>query len=155
MKNSIRKISQYLQNSQNKILHLLMGILGFSAACTPACEYGVPAVEYGTPTAEFILTGNVKSSQTDLPVKNIQVIMNYDTAFTDVNGIFTVNSQDFPQDIKYDVNINDVDGSENGSFTNKKISVQFYESKLTGGDGNWYEGSTTETVNIKIDPLAK
>lgn len=148
MKNILFKIKNYLLYKENKILLIILGFLGFTSSCIPVAEYGVPS-------ADYILNGNIKSSTTNTAIDHIQVIMNYDTSYTDASGNFSVTSNDFPDDITYDVYFNDIDSTENGSYTNKQISVQFYSADLTDGDGSWYEGSTSKNIDVKLDPKTK
>ncbi|MBN2892694.1 MAG: radical SAM-associated putative lipoprotein [Bacteroidales bacterium] len=132
----------------NKSLLAFIGILGFTAGC-------FPKMEYGSPSADFILKGDVKSANTEQPIKNIQVVMNYDTTQTDENGNFTLSFKDFPQEHDVTVYFNDVDSSLNGDYQNKEQDVHFSGDDFKDGDGKWYEGYTEESISIKLDEEEK
>jgi len=55
------KLNLSFVKKYNKFLVVLIGILGFSAACTK-----VSPMEYGTPSADFIITGIVETQANHL-----------------------------------------------------------------------------------------
>jgi putative lipoprotein (rSAM/lipoprotein system) len=136
----------------NAILALLLTIIGVGGACSMSgCEYGTPGMEYGTPSAKFKVTGTVKS-EANTAISNIRVVMQYDTAYTDINGVYHTEMEGFPEDQTFAMKFDDVDGSQNGSFQSVDTSVTFTDPEFIHGDGSWYEGETTEELNIKLKP---
>lgn len=156
MKTILLKIKSLFNNNENKILITILGILGFSSACKNI----LPVAEYGVPIAEYILLGKVSNAQNSNPVKGIQVIMteeysNADTAYTDSDGNYTLSTTDYPDNLTFQVFVNDIDSTLNGSFQNRTLSVSFSEDQLVDGDGKWDYGSVTKTLNIEISPSEK
>jgi putative lipoprotein (rSAM/lipoprotein system) len=110
-------------------------------------------VEYGTPNAKFIVNGTVTSAETEEPIRNIRVIMKYDTAFTDNEGNYEVTDKGaFPTDQTYSIQFQDFDIESNGSFNDKDTVVEFKNPEFSHGDGHWYEGETTREFDIKLTP---
>lgn len=131
----------------NAVLAVLLALLGFNA-----CDNNNVA-EYGTPSATFIVQGKVESSGSDQPIQNIRVVMQGDTAFTDVNGNYKVMDQyGFPGDKTYFIQFQDIDGASNGEYTDLESSVNFVDPEFVNGDGNWYSGEATEALDVKLDP---
>ena len=147
----MKKLKIHLLKRHNKLIGMMLSLLGFGAACTlPACEYGPPAVEYGTPHATFIVKGEVKSETSSSAIPNIRVVMNYDTAYTDASGKYQVETSDFPDDQAYLVEFRDVDGTDNGSYQPLDSIVEFVDPEFTDGTGSWDAGKTEKEVNIKM-----
>lgn len=153
MKAILLKIKSLFVKNENKILFSILGILGFSSACKNI----LPVAEYGVPVAEYILQGKITSAENTNPVKGIQVIManeyRYnDTAYTDSDGNYCTSSVDYPENLTFQIFVNDVDSTLNGSYQNQTLSVTFSSDDLSGGDGNWDSGSATKILNIVINP---
>ncbi|MDD4500573.1 MAG: radical SAM-associated putative lipoprotein [Bacteroidales bacterium] len=130
----------------NILIAGLLAILGFATAC-------VPAAEYGTPSAKFIVNGNVKSSETDQPIKNIRVSMQGDTTYTDANGAYQVIDEwGFPTDQTYNIEFQDIDGNANGVFSDLDTIVEFKNPEFSDGDGSWYRGETSKEFDVKLTP---
>jgi putative lipoprotein (rSAM/lipoprotein system) len=124
----------------------LMAILGFAATCEPR-------VEYGTPSAEFVVNGKVTAAGTQVPIENIRVTMQGDTAFTDEQGNYQVSDKwGFPTDQAYDIRFRDIDNEANGEYQDLDTVAEFTDPEFTGGDGNWYEGETLLELNVKLTP---
>ena len=141
----------------SRILAILLAWLGFS------CDLITPAKEYGTPSATFKAKG-VVTSQTDNPVEGIRAVLKtsqgnegeysygIDTVYTDSKGVFNLKSgkDEFYQ--KLYVELSDVDGDENGSFSDKGMEIDYSNEKFTGGDG-WYWGEAEKDFgNIRMTP---
>jgi putative lipoprotein (rSAM/lipoprotein system) len=78
--------TNFLRHS-NKLISFILSILGVGAACTfLGCEYGTPAVEYGVPNASFKVHGTITDGNSKT-IKDIQVIMERDTTYSDSEGI--------------------------------------------------------------------
>ena len=133
----------------NKLLKYLLAILGIGGACTfSGCLYGSP-VEYGSPHATYKVTGKVTSEQ-NIKIPNIQVIMEYDTSYTDNDGNYFVWAEEFPGDQDFNIKFIDVDGEANGIFQPKDTTVNFINPEFIDGDGAWYNGETSKEMNVRL-----
>ena len=138
----------------NKIIAFLMVLLGFTGACKDGPWGGVA---YGTPHADYIVKGNIASSQDNSNLKGIRVITMdadspyiCDTVKSDASG----NYQSKITDIlvtNIHLSLTDIDGATNGSFEPLDTMVTFTNPKFTGGDG-WYTGKTEKILNLKMKP---
>jgi len=130
--------------SYNAIIASLLAIIGFA----PSCDF---KTEYGTPSAEFIVTGTVVSSETNLPIENIRVIMQRDTTLTNKDGNFEVaDKYGFPTDQTYTIEYRDIDGESNIAYEDLDTIVEFKNPKFTGGDGHWFSGETRKELDVKL-----
>lgn len=130
----------------NALISALLTLIGFSS-CTETLA------EYGTPSADFKVMGNVssKSSQQSLP--GIRVVMNRDTVHTGADGSYVIiDKRAFPTNQTYEISFEDIDGALNGSFKKLDTIVEFEDPRFSGGDDHWYEGETSQTLNIKMEP---
>ena len=99
----------------NRILSILMSLLGFGSSLSfIGCENVSPA-EYGTPHATYKVNGRV-TNQSNTGIENIQITMYYDTSFTNENGEYNIEVSDFPTIDTLHLKFTDVDGSANGSY---------------------------------------
>ncbi len=117
--------------------------------------------EYGCPTADFVVNGNVKSSETDKPIENIKVVVRsndtldykLDSIHTNANGFFKFSPYNFPyKTASYRFIFTDIDGAENGLFKKLDTVIRFEDIEYTGGDGNWYEGRAERNIDIELQP---
>lgn len=132
---------------KNWLLVSLAGLLGINLSCE---EMRVD--EYGCPSANFNVKGKVTDPQGN-PISGIQVKMDYNFDTTDGVGIYSVNSGGIPgQTTHFEVVFTDIDSTENGLYEAKTEDVYFDHSELTGGDGHWFEGSATKTLNVTLQP---
>ena len=142
----------------DKILLLLIGIFPIFSGCDP----GGIKCEYGTPNADYIFKGKVINQTTGMPVKHIQIsiersnknmygILN-DTLYTDSRGNYTLEYNDFPfSDLKVKYKLEDIDGSENGSFLTKEDSLVLDKSFWdTSKADDWYDGKATINKNFAL-----
>ena len=140
-------------------LFALLGFTGITSCNLP--QVGDQPVEYGCPSADYKVLGTVKDSA-GKPIKGIQVVTEEtirndtvlrDTTYSDANGNFSLQKNDFPVERTLNVIFNDVDGAENnGHFESKTISgVEYKQDKK--GEG-WYHGSFTAEVNAQLDKKA-
>ena len=81
--------------------------------------------------------------------------MERDTALTNSNGTFSLKVTDFPITHSYLVKISDIDGIANGSYAEKDTTVTFPGVNYTNGDGSWYKGEETLSVNVSLEPTNK
>ncbi len=139
-----------LLEKHNKFIAFLLSIIGIGGACTfGGCAYGTPNLEYGTPSATFKVIGKVSSVEGN-KIKSIRVIMRNDTAHTDVDGKFHVQTNDFPGDKDFNIEFDDVDGELNGKFQSLDTIVSFIKPEFKNPDDGWYAGETTKELNVKL-----
>ncbi len=142
----MNKVQINFLKAYSKLIAGLLTIMGYAMSCDSLDEYG-------TPSAKFIVNGNVSSLETNLPIKNIRVIMQTDTAFTDAAGNYQVADKwGFPEDQSYAVRFQDIDLEANGSYHDLDTIVEFTDPKFTDGDGDWYSGETSKKLDVKLNP---
>ena len=153
----MKKLKTGLLINWNRLLRILMSVLGFSVAANlSSCEDGGGRAEYGTPSAKFIINGQVKSEQTTAAIPNIRVVMSgdseflADTSFTDANGKYSLDITNFPANQSFVVKFEDIDGTANGEYQSLLSTVEFIDPEYTNGSGNWYEGETSQTLNVNL-----
>jgi len=144
----------------SKICGILLAVLGFSALATSCMKYGMP-VEYGCPSADFFIDGKITSEKTDSAIEGLKVRWlggvnsnerPIDSVFTDENGKFNFNHlREFPVS-SYSLDIQDIDGTENGAFNDTTINVTINRNEYQGGDGRWYDGEYRKSFDIKLKP---
>ncbi len=145
-----------LLEKHNKLIVFLLSILGIGGACTfSGCEYGSP-VEYGSPHATFKVHGKV-SNENDAAIPGIRVRLwmdegKYyaDSAFTNSEGLYNVQIDDFPEEQNYEMEVDDIDGESNGSFNSLDTIVSFVNPEFENGGDSWYSGETSKEFNIKL-----
>lgn len=142
----MKKVKNKFYKTSNAIIFGLLALLGFASSCDKGSK-----AEYGTPSAKFIVNGNVDAKESNTPIKNIRVIMNRDTSFTDGEGHYQVESGEFPNNQTFQINFQDIDGAINGEYQNLDTIVEFVNPQFVNGDGNWYEGETSKDLNVKLD----
>lgn len=142
----MKKVKMKVLKSYSAIITGILAMLGFASSCDSKAEYG-------TPSADFIVNGKVTSEETDLAVKNIRVIMEKDTVYSDNDGNYQVEAKGrFPQDQDFLVQFQDYDKELNGEFQDLDTTIEFKDPKFTDGDGDWYKGKTTKEFNLKLIP---
>lgn len=119
-------------------------------------------MEYGCPEASYRIKGSVTDSEGN-SIEGIAVMRyswdsegnplpepNYmDT--TDADGRFEVYIKRYDAYMdNIDVDFHDIDGEQNGSYADTTVSVSFQGATFTGGDGEWYEGEATRTINVTL-----
>lgn len=145
----MKTVRTFFLNMYNVILTSLIGLLGFASSCDSIVPE--PAVEYGTPSAKFIVNGKIEADDNNVAIENIRVVMMGDTAFTNAEGKYEVDCIDFPTDQSFALQIEDVDGDTNGSFSKQDTVVMFKDPQFVKGDGHWYNGETSQTFNVKLE----
>jgi hypothetical protein len=118
-----------IQLKSRKLLRTIFGCISFTAVAFvfQAC--------YGTgpdPFYDIKLTGTVKSTNTNLPIKGIKIVVNkekFGSGFTDKNGNFdfyasvpNYNYDGYDPD-RVMVYFLDIDGIENGSFEDQVFII--------------------------------
>lgn len=130
---------------KNWFLVSLAGLMGVNMS---SC-----GLEYGCPEAEYTVKGKVTNPSGE-PIPGIKVTGNWDNDITSASGDYILSARVEPLYPEETIQIvfADVDSSENGSYQNDTVPVTFQYSELTGGDGHWFEGSATKTLNITLQP---
>lgn len=146
------KVKKHWFAFQNKSISYLISFLGIgSAAVFNGCMYGSPVVEYGTPSAVFKVTGNV-TSNTNEKIQGIKITMQIKTTKSDGDGKYVIGVKDFPKDQEYKVQFMDNDGSQNGGeFITLDTVVKFTDPKFEDGDGDWFSGTASKELNVKLE----
>ena len=142
----MKRFLNRILRTYNFILTATIAVLGFSVSCESNLKS-----EYGTPNAKFIVNGKVESSLNNSPIRNIRVIIQNDTTFTDESGNYSAFDRNFPASQTFDISFHDIDSTENGAFVNKDTTVAFINPKFTKGDGHWYNGETSTELNVKLN----
>ena len=130
----------------NNLLCVLIGLLGFSIACT---KINNQPAEYGTPSADFIVNGVVEN-QASQPIPNIKVVARWDSTYTAIDGKFSLKTRSYPDNQNFIFKLSDIDGVANGSYQNKDTTIAFVNNTYTNGDGHWYKGKVEKSVVIKL-----
>ncbi len=134
--------------TSNAILAGLIALLGFASSC----EKINPKVEYGTPSAKFIVNGRVLSADSYKAIPNIRVVMRNDSTTTDSEGRYqVVDNFGFPTDQSYAIQFKDMDGAANGDYQNLDTVLEFKDPQFENGDGNWYSGESSKTLDIELN----
>jgi putative lipoprotein (rSAM/lipoprotein system) len=128
------------------IISKLLAVLGFATSCGP------PVAEYGTPYANYKVSGQVTSANTEMPIGQIEVEMFGETSVTNAKGNYQIIVSDFPGEPVYDVFFKDVDGAEQGEYQDLDTLVDFNKPIFRNGDGDWYEGEASRTLNVELEP---
>ena len=142
----IQRLTRNLIKKYISLLYVLIGLLGFSVACSKD-QY--QPVAYGTPSADFIINGVVEN-QASQPIPNIKVVTRWDSTYTAVDGKFSLKNKLFPADQSFPIKLSDIDGAANGSYQNKDTTIVFTNNTYTNGDGHWYSGKVEKSVIIKL-----
>ncbi len=137
-------------NWWTRILVMVLALLGY--ACGDSDEedeeiYG-PQL-YGCPSASYKVTGSVTDNE-NKPVEGAKVKLELDyyqedSTLTAKDGTFAVDLYSVQPYPDYAYLITSCDG-----YVTDTVDVKF--SDLTGGDGDWYWGDGTATVNVKLSP---
>ena len=138
-----------LLEKHNKFIAFLLSIIGIGGACTfGGCEYGT-AAEYGTPSATYKVHGKITSEEKN-NIRGIRVILQNDTAHTDENGQFNVQTTDFPGDQDFLIEVEDIDGASNGEYQSLDTIVSFVDPEFENPEGAWYRGEATKEMDIEL-----
>lgn len=132
-----------------KIIAFLLALIGIHSM---SCDN--PVAEYGCPYAEFHVNGYVKNIDNQ-PINNIRIVMKgdnqYDTLYTDANGIFDKTFMITPWIKEYECKAEDIDSNDNGGFykeTTKIITIT--EEDFIGESEDWYAGKVTKNIEFTL-----
>jgi putative lipoprotein (rSAM/lipoprotein system) len=137
----MRLLKKQFLKTYTSLLSMVLALLGISS-CNSI------SVEYGAPSARFIAQGQVVSEKTEQAIEGIQVIMEYDTSYTDNQGNYAVEYFSFPENSFVDIQFRDVDDSLHGKFMDKDTNVYFENPAF--GKNEWTGPDTEVEVNIKL-----
>ena len=144
-----------------KLLSLCLILLGFGA-----CDGTNMVEEYGAPSAKYRISGKVVANdQEGQAIREIKVsLTQYNgpdnpltpvlpPVFTSDNGQFLIEGPAFPLNT-FVLQVEDVDGALNGSFTYHAQEIVFANSDYSNGDNKWYQGEATRDLGIiKLNPI--
>ncbi len=132
---------------KNRLYRWTLSLLGFSTvACSLDLNIEDP-VMYGVPSVKLTIKGQVTDAETGKAIPGIQVSL--DHAFDD-SDTRTNNQGEFiltSRIDRWDANgvvyrFSDVDGAQNGAYTDRELPLVFSEANQTEkGDGSWYNGA--------------
>jgi len=144
-----------ISKTYSRILASLLAWLGISCD-----EWGMK--EYGTPSAIYKAKGVVVSETDNVPIEGIRAVLKVphwnsegifygmDTVYTDSKGVFKLKSHEGYGSNFY-VELADVDGEKNGSFTDKDVEVDFSHVKFKGN--GWDDREVEKDLGtIKLKP---
>lgn len=142
----MKKVQRRIWTLSNALISALLALIGFSSC-------GETLDEYGTPSADFKVMGNVSSQISQDPIPGIRVVMNRDTTHTGADGNYEIIDKGaFPTNQTYEISFEDIDGALNGSYIKLDTIVEFKDPEFIGGNDGWYDGETSETMNVKLKP---
>lgn len=141
---------------KNKLLFMILSLLGFATACSSCSDEEEFMCEYGTPFATFSVKGKVLNKSGE-PIPNIKVSVNHsshsfvaskeDGSFIlDKHQAFYLKSNSSGSD--FNIIFTDIDGAENGQYKEHKAVVTFTENPDFKSDSSWHQGDfyTNEEV---------
>ena len=135
-----------------KFRHWLLATIAAVAGITVGCDDHNIACEYGTPEAEYHIRGQVLSPEGN-PIPGIEV-QQYGSPVdtTDGQGSFAHTAYNHFPGESFPLVFIDIDSAENGSYQDTTVVVDTKEVDLTGGDGNWNQGSGTIDLTVTMTP---
>jgi len=108
---------------------------------------------YGMPWATWTVSGTVQDSTTGKGVPGLLVSLkdtvssaHEDSVRTDSAGGYSLTHGDMPDD--HPVRLSVVDSS--GAYVKKDSVIVLTSRELSGGDGEWNEGSAKHKVDLKV-----
>ena len=139
----------------DKIIILLLGFFGVFSSCNKP-----EPVEYGPAPlpslSDYEINGVVTDKANSQPIQNIRAIrrrhpdygyMYGDTLYTDAEGKYDFNFEDFPQ-TEFHLKFEDIDGEENGGyFETQEIDITITEADRTG------EKQFVKTQNVEMNKI--
>ena len=145
----------------SKLISICLILLGFSG-----CSWtGTQGAEYGTPHASYKISGKVVSDADGKAINGIKVTMARDvngthspvtpSVTTNADGEFLIydNQVISFSDEEFIIHLEDIDGVENGLFTDSEQIIKFVKSDFSGARTHWYYGKTERNMGeIKLTP---
>lgn len=137
---------------KNKLIWMLLSLLGFASACSDDEENNENLCMYGCPSVSFNVKGTV-TNEAGQPIPGIRVGIKdtYPTVLTDDKGEFAFTKATLvyiPEPAV--MQFTDVDGADNGLYEPKEIEVSFTQNPDVAPD-QWYLGDfTAEDVRVEL-----
>jgi len=121
---------------------IILLLLGFSGMFYASCMYGMPVDEYEI--------NGVVTDKSLTPIKDIRIINERDTFYTDPWGRYVINSWYNGNLVR--LQVDDIDGVTNGGlFKSQEVLVQFTEADIVQkAKGNKRGNKFVKTQNIKL-----
>ena len=130
----------------DKIIVVLLGVVGLSGMLYSCMKYGMPPPEY---VKKHELRGVVTDTETSNPIQNIRIISNRDTVYTNIKGEYAFDFWSHSPGISYMLNIEDIDGEENGGeFKSQEIYGKFTREDQVENSGGL---GFSKTQNIQLE----
>ena len=152
-----------ISKTYSRLLAIIMAWLGFSCE-QPDNGGGMICPEYGVPMATYKAKGIVVSQADNAPIEGIRAVLKakldatgerfhgIDTVYTDSKGTFYLKGQNMSSKMLY-VELRDIDGEQNGSFTDMDVVADYSNEKFTGKKDCLYLGEIEKDLEIiKIKP---
>lgn len=150
----------YVQKAARRfLLKRWIVILGFFAGffSSTGChliseDTGGESYMYAPPTFLYnnVVTGMVISAETEKPIPGISVTIDEwgDSGVTDSNGKYSITvGTDTPEDTTYTVHADDIDGTDNGSFSSEEATIVITVQEATDG--------SDENLDFTLNPSGK
>jgi len=150
-----------ISKTYGRLLAILLAWFGFSCETE---DGGRICPMYGVSPATYKAKGIVVSETDDTPIEGIRAVLKtphwreectfwgLDTVYTDHKGVFNLKSSNDYSGNLY-VELADIDGDKNGTFTDKDVEVDYSNVKFTGGDNCSYRGEAEKDLGIiKMKP---
>jgi putative lipoprotein (rSAM/lipoprotein system) len=140
-----------------RILSFILGFFSIKSCSSdffgnPQPVYGVVA-EYGAPYADYSMIGTVVDTvdKNNIPGISVQFKTGYfvKNALTDNSGDYQIESRNFNTDTMV-AQFRDIDGTANGSYINRDVTVDFSAAPFIGGS-NWYKGRAEKTLDVELE----
>jgi putative lipoprotein (rSAM/lipoprotein system) len=153
---TIQRVERRLLKKWNVILGFFIGLFGINGVVS--CAYGCPPEGCSDAKPSFIydVKGTVRASDTKNPISGIQIkpdsvyLGNPVLAAGDGSFVWDSTAQTVsgPTETIITLIITDVDGSVNGSFVTKNVSITITSSDYAGKSN-----VITKNIDIEIDPV--
>lgn len=136
-------MKNFILSIVNKAILLLLVFLGFSCDSDDEPIY----YEYGSPMADYKATGTIVDQATLNKLSNIQVAMDGDTIYSNLNGEYEIIAHHSSAVQQYEISFVDTDSI----YLPKDTVIDFSDVDFQNADG-WYEGIKTLQVDMKLKP---
>jgi putative lipoprotein (rSAM/lipoprotein system) len=139
------RFHHHLRKAASGIFALLVTFLGFNMAYSQEDKYGAPS-------ADYLINGKITDATTKKEIPGIKVSCEYNVVFSDSNGNYQINMSGSPWSKNFELIFEDADGAKNGSYSEKKITIDFDDPAFANGDGEWYAGEARKLLNVALKP---
>ena len=146
----------------NAVLTALLSLMGFGSCTTIGeDEYGTP-VEYGTPYADYVIKGEVTDEQGNplegikttvkaIPEEVPQYAYSLDSALTDSQGKFLIETRAYISDPNLKLVVEDTDGPANGGeFVSDTLDLAALPKQQKEAGQHWSSGKYELKAEVKL-----